>query len=65
MTLEDDDDDRGCGMECGCDTRAEHDAAMEESMQEFLRNPGPPPAHFSPNDVERALTAMNRAKAKP
>ena len=49
-----------CG--CGCDSDEEHEAFVEDSRRDFLRNPGPPPAHFTGEDVERALTAMNEAR---
>lgn len=51
-----------CWSECGCDTRGEHEAAVEASRAEFLADPGPAPSWFSDDDKERAMCAIERAR---
>lgn len=53
-------DEREFPCEC-CDSDEEHEEFLREEQRAFLANPGEPPAHFTPEDIERALTAMNRA----
>lgn len=48
-----------CVQECGCDSEYEHAMAEDEAMHEFLRNPGPPPTHFTDEQVERARSAID------
>lgn len=61
------DDDRctrcvPCVQECGCDSEYEHMLAEDEAMQDFLRNPGPPPAHWDAETVERVMATIDRAR---
>ncbi len=53
-----------CGRECDCESEEAHDAAMEESQREFLRNPGPPPAHLTGAKLSRTLQAMQEARVR-
>jgi len=43
-----------CGYECMCDSLEKHEAAVEQSRLDFLRDPGPPPSRFSSDQMERA-----------
>lgn len=52
-----------CRQECGCDSEWAHAMAEDESLRDFLRNPGPPPSHFSDEDTARALGAMYRSRS--
>ena len=54
-----------CVQECGCDSEYEHDAAIEESRLDFLRNPGPPPSDWSADRTARVYgrIAIEREKA--
>lgn len=54
----------GCGRDCDCESEEAHDAAVEASLEDFLRDPGPPPAHMSPEGVARARKAMDEARRK-
>jgi len=47
-----------CHHDCGCDSEYEHDAAIEESRRDFLRNPGPPPAHWDDETKKRVAAAI-------
>ena len=51
-----------CGHECCCDSKKAHAASQEESLREFLRDPGPPPAHWSPEVQELVARAVERAR---
>lgn len=53
-----------CGYECGCDSIEEHDAEFERERLEFLRDPGPPPAHMSEDGVARARRGIAEARRK-
>lgn len=54
----------GCGYECGCDSIGEHDATVERSRLEFLRDPGPPPIGWSDERVARASRGIAEAQRK-
>ena len=56
--------DKSCGQDCGCDSRTEHDAAIERSRLDFLRDPGPAPAHFTPEQTARAAKGIAEAQRK-
>ena len=53
-----------CGRECDCESEEAHDAAVDESQRAFLANPGPPPAHFTPEQIERAMRGMKAERAR-
>jgi len=51
-----------CGHECDCDSVAAHEENEEESLRDFLRNPGPPPAHWDAETAERVTATVERAR---
>lgn len=53
-----------CGRDCECDSLAAHEDAQAEAEKDFLRDPGPPPAHMSDDGVARARTAMAERRAQ-
>ena len=54
-----------CAVSCECcDSEEEHEAAVQESMQDFLNDPGPPPAGMSEKSVARARSAIAEERAK-
>lgn len=52
-----------CVQECSCDSEYEHMLAVDESRRDFLRSPGPPPAHFTDEEVARAEAGIARDRA--
>ena len=57
-------DKAGCKHECGCDSLREHNAAVEQSRLDFLRDIGEPPSHFTPEQTARAMTGIREAQRK-
>lgn len=53
---------RTCGRDCDCESLAAHEAAREEAERDFLRDPGQPPAHFTPEQAERARAGIREAQ---
>ena len=53
-----------CRQECGCDSEWAHAMAEDESMRDFLRDPGPMPAHWDDETRERVGAAVAREQAK-
>lgn len=51
-----------CGRDCDCESLAAHDAAQDEAEKDFLRDPGPPPADWSEDRVERARAGIREAQ---
>jgi hypothetical protein len=53
-----------CGRDCDCDSEEAHDAWVHESMLDFLRNPGLPPAHYTEEQADRALQGIREAQER-
>ncbi len=53
-----------CGRECDCESEEAHDAAVDEMERDFLRDPGPPPAHFTAAQTERAQRGIEAARKR-
>lgn len=51
-----------CVQECACDSEYAHELAEDEAMQDFLRNPGSPPAHWDAETVERVTATIGKAR---
>jgi len=53
-----------CGYECECDSVELHKKYERQSLQEFLRDPGPPPAWMDAASVRRAKIQMDKERKK-
>ncbi len=51
-----------CRRECDCESEEAHEAAVDEMERDFLRNPGPPPAHMSREAVARAMASTDKRR---
>ncbi len=52
-----------CGEECACESLAAHEDSLAEMERDFLRDPGPPPAHMSEASVAKARAGMSERRA--
>ena len=53
-----------CRQECACDSEEIHEAAREESLRSFLRDPGPAPAGWEPDRVARVRATIEAERIR-